>query len=326
MHLRIFIQWLMALVSLAGLAMAAPAAAQTYPAKAVKLIVPFPPGGPTDVMGRIFADKLSAMWNQPVVVENRGGAGGNIGSELTAKAPPDGYTLLLAASSHVTNGALYNNLPYDPIKDFTPISEVAYYSLVLVAHPTVPANTLKELVALAKTTPGKLTFGSAGSGTPTHLTAELFGTAAGIQVIHVPYKGAGPATNDLIGGQLQLMFNNPVSALPHVKSGRLKALATTGTKRAALVPDVPTIAESGYPGFEAGTWFLILGPAGIAKPIQSKLAHDVIAVLKMDDVRERFAKMGVEPIGTTPDQLTVRMRDELEKWGKVIRAAKIKVD
>ena len=326
MHLRIFMQWLMALVSLAGLAMAAPAAAQTYPAKAVKLIVPFPPGGPTDVMGRIFADKLSAMWNQPVVVENRGGAGGNIGSELTAKAPPDGYTLLLAASSHVTNGALYNNLPYDPIKDFTPISEVAYYSLVLVAHPTVPANTLKELVALAKTTPGKLTFGSAGSGTPTHLTAELFGTAAGIQVIHVPYKGAGPATNDLIGGQLQLMFNNPVSALPHVKSGRLKALATTGTKRAALVPDVPTIAESGYPGFEAGTWFLILGPAGIAKPIQSKLAHDVIAVLKMDDVRERFAKMGVEPIGTTPDQLTVRMRDELEKWGKVIRAAKIKVD
>ena len=326
MHLRIFMQWLMALISLAGLAMAAPAAAQTYPAKAVKLIVPFPPGGPTDVMGRIFADKLSAMWNQPVVVENRGGAGGNIGSELTAKAPPDGYTLLLAASSHVTNGALYNNLPYDPIKDFTPISEVAYYSLVLVAHPTVPANTLKELVALAKTTPGKLTFGSAGSGTPTHLTAELFGTAAGIQVIHVPYKGAGPATNDLIGGQLQLMFNNPVSALPHVKSGRLKALATTGTKRAALVPDVPTIAESGYPGFEAGTWFLILGPAGIAKPIQSKLAHDVIAVLKMDDVRERFAKMGVEPIGTTPDQLTVRMRDELEKWGKVIRAAKIKVD
>ena len=326
MHLRIFMQWLMALISLAGLAMAAPAAAQTYPAKAVKLIVPFPPGGPTDVMGRIFADKLSAMWNQPVVVENRGGAGGNIGSELTAKAPPDGYTLLLAASSHVTNGALYNNLPYDPIKDFTPISEVAYYSLVLVAHPTVPANTLKELVALAKTTPGKLTFGSAGSGTPTHLTAELFGTAAGIQVIHVPYKGAGPATNDLIGGQLQLMFNNPVSALPHVKSGRLKALATTGTKRAALVPDVPTIAESGYPGFEAGTWFLILGPAGIAKPIQSKLANDVIAVLKMDDVRERFAKMGVEPIGTTPDQLTVRMRDELEKWGKVIRAAKIKVD
>ena len=326
MHLRIFMQWLMALVSLAGLAMAAPAAAQTYPAKAVKLIVPFPPGGPTDVMGRIFADKLSAMWNQPVVVENRGGAGGNIGSELTAKSPPDGYTLLLAASSHVTNGALYNNLPYDPIKDFTPISEVAYYSLVLVAHPTVPANTLKELVALAKSTPGKLTFGSAGSGTPTHLTAELFGTAAGIQVIHVPYKGAGPATNDLIGGQLQLMFNNPVSALPHVKSGRLKALATTGTKRAALVPDVPTIAESGYPGFEAGTWFLILGPAGIAKPIQSKLAHDVIAVLKMDDVRERFAKMGVEPIGTTPDQLTVRMRDELEKWGKVIRAAKIKVD
>ena len=330
MHMTIGFRRLGALASLAfltSLALAAgQAVAQAYPAKPVKIIVPFPPGGPADVLGRLYADKLGTMWSQTVLVENRGGAGGNIGSEAAARAAPDGYTIILIASSHVTNGALYSKLPYDPIKDFTPISQVAYYSLVLAAHPSVPAVTLKELVALAKAQPGKLSFASAGSGTPTHLTAELFRIAAGIDFVHVPYKGAAPATNDLLGGQAQLMFNNPVSAMPHVRSGRLRAIATTGLARAPIAPDLPTVAESGYPGFEAGTWYAFLAPAGLPKEIQAKLATDVVAVTQMADIRTRLAGMGVDPIGTTPEQLAAIMQSDLEKWTKVIRAANIKPD
>ena len=326
MRLKSLVHRLAVLACLAGLALAGQAVAQSFPAKPVKLIVPFPPGGPADVMGRIFADKLGALWGQPVIVDNRGGAAGNIGSDITAKSAPDGYTILLVASSHVTNGALYAKLPYDPIKDFTPISQVAYYSLVLVAHPSVPATTLKELVALAKAEPGKLALVSAGNGTPTHLTAELFRAAAGIDFLHIPYKGAAPATNDLLGGQGQLMFNNPVSAMPHVRNARLRALAVTGASRSAIAPEIPTVAESGYPGFEAGTWYAFLGPAGLPKEVQARLARDIVAVTQMADVRARFAAMGVEPIGTTPEQLAAIMQSELEKWTRVIRAANIKPD
>ncbi len=203
---------------------------------------------------------------------------------------------------------------------------MAYYSLVLVTHPSVPVTSVKELVALAKAQPGKLTLASAGNGTPTHLTAELFRSAAGIDFVHVPYKGAAPATNDLLGGQAQLMFNNPVSALPHVKSGRLRALASTGTSRAPIAPDVPTVAESGYPGFEAGTWYAFLGPAGLPKDIHAKLATDIVAVTQTTDVRARLAAMGVDPIGTTPEQLASIMRSDLEKWTRVIKDAGIKAD
>ena len=283
--------------------------AQSFPSKSVRLIVPFPPGGPADVLGRLYAEKLSAVWSQPVVVENRAGAAGNIGSDMTAKASPDGYTLLLIASSHVINSALYDKLPYDPIKDFTPISQVAYYSLVLVAHPSVPAQSLTELVALAKAQPGKLALVSAGNGTPTHLTAELFRTAAQIDFLHVPYKGAAPATNDLLAGQGQLMFNNPVSALPHVTAGKLKALAVTGTQRSALAPDIPTIAESGYPGFEAGTWYAFLAPAGLPPEILKKLSTDIVAITKQDDLKARFAKMGIEALGSTPAALIATAAD-----------------
>ena len=300
--------------------------AQTFPAKPVRLIVPFPPGGPTDVMGRIYADKLSALWGQTVLVENRAGAAGNIGSEITAKAAPDGHTILLVASSHVLNSALYDKLPYDPIRDFTPISQVAYYPLLLVAHPSVPANSLKELVALVKAQPGKLALVSAGNGTPTHLTAELFRAAAGIDFLHVPYKGAAPATNDLLAGQGQLMFNNPVSAMPHVKTGKLKALAVTSAQRAAIAPEIPTIAESGYPGFEAGTWYAFLAPAGLPREVLNKLSTDIVAVTQVADLRTRFAGMGVDALGTTPAQLTAIMHAELEKWSRVIRAANIKAD
>jgi tripartite-type tricarboxylate transporter receptor subunit TctC len=300
--------------------------AQSFPSKSVRLIVPFPSGGPADVLGRLYAEKLSAAWSQPVVVENRAGAAGNIGSDMTAKAIPDGYTLLLIASSHVINSALYDKLPYDPIKDFTPISQVAYYSLVLVAHPSVPAQSLTELVALAKAQPGKLALVSAGNGTPTHLTAELFRTAAQIDFLHVPYKGAAPATNDLLAGQGQLMFNNPVSALPHVTAGKLKAFAVTGTQRSALAPEIPTIAESGYPGFEAGTWYAFLAPAGLPPEILKKLSTDIVAITKQDDLRARFAKMGIEALGSTPEQLSEVMQADLVKWSAVIRNANIKPD
>ncbi|MBI3374879.1 MAG: tripartite tricarboxylate transporter substrate binding protein [Betaproteobacteria bacterium] len=326
MHLKIVVFRLAAILCLAGLALPGPVCAQSYPAKPVKIIVPFPPGGPADVLGRIFADRLGAMWSQPVVVDNRAGAAGNIGSEVTAKSAADGYTVLLAASSHVTNGGLYSKLPYDPIKDFTPISQVAYYSLVLVAHPSVAASSLKELIELAKANPGKLSLASAGNGTPTHLTAELFRRATGIDFLHVPYRGAAPATNDLLAGQAQLMFNNPVSALPQVRAGRLRALATTGAARSPIAPEIPTVAESGYPGFEAGTWYAFLGPAGIPREIVIKLSADIMAVLQVAEIRARFAAMGVEPIGTTPEQLTAIMHSDLEKWTKVIRAADIKVD
>jgi len=300
--------------------------AQSFPSKSVRLIVPFPPGGPADVLGRVYAEKLSAAWSQPVIVENRAGAAGNIGSDMTAKAAPDGYTILLIASSHVINSALYDKLPYDPIKDFTPLSQVAYYSLVLVAHPSVPAQSVSELVALAKAQPGKLALVSAGNGTPTHLTAELFRTAAQIDFLHVPYKGAAPATNDLLAGQGQLMFNNPVSALPHVTAGKLKALAVTGTQRSALAPDIPTIAESGYPGFEAGTWYAFLAPAGLPPEISKKLSRDIVAITKQDDLKARFAKMGIEALGSTPEQLSEVMQADLVKWSAVIRNANIKLD
>ena len=289
---------LSAALGLACFAVASLAQAQSFPSKAVRLIVPFPPGGPADVMGRVYADKLGTLWNQPVIVENRAGAAGNIGSELTAKAVPDGHTILLVASSHVINNALYDKLPYHPIRDFTPISQVANYALVLVAHPAVPATTLKELVALAKAQPGKL----------------------------VPYKGAAPATNDLLAGQGQLMFNNPVSALPHVKSGKLRALAVTGAARSPIAPEIPTVAESGYPGFEASTWYAFLAPAGLPREVLAKLSKDIMAVTQMADVRTRFAGMGVDAIGTTPEQLAAIMQAELEKWSKVIQAGNIKAD
>ena len=307
-------------------ALAAPAQAQTFPAKPVRLIVPFPPGGPTDVLGRIYADKLGALWGQTVLVDNRAGAAGNIGAEVAARSAPDGHTIIMVANSHILNSVLYDKLPYDPIKDFTPLSQVAYYPLVLVAHPSVAATNLKELVALAKAQPGRLAVVSAGNGTSTHLAIELFRAAAGIELLHVPYKGAAPATNDLLAGQGQLMFNNPVSSLPHVKTGRLRAIAVTSAQRTAIAPEVPTVAESGYPGFEAGSWFAFLAPAGLPRELQTRLATGITTVTQQAEVRNRFAGLGIDAIGSTPAQLTAIMQADLEKWTRVIRAANIKPD
>jgi tripartite-type tricarboxylate transporter receptor subunit TctC len=236
------------------------ASAETYPSRTVRVIVPYSPGGPTDTIGRLLAEKLSASWGQPVVIENRGGAGGNIGAAQVAHAAPDGYALLIHTSSHVTNASFYD-MTYDPVRDFTPISELASYMLVLDVHPAVPARTLAEFVAFARSKPGALQVANAGTGSPTHLAAAFFRQVAQIDVIDVPYQGAAPATTALLAGEVTAMFNNPINSLPHLAVGTLRALAVTGTDRLAQLPAVPTVAESGYPGFEAGTWYGLFGPA-----------------------------------------------------------------
>jgi tripartite-type tricarboxylate transporter receptor subunit TctC len=303
-----------------------PIVAETFPTRAVRLVVPFAAGGPADTLARILADKLSLAWGQPVVVENRGGGGANIGTEYVARAAPDGYTLLLNASNHVINAGLYEKLSYDPLRDFTPISEVASYMLVMVVHPSVPATTVGEFVAFASARPGRVPVGNAGVGTPTHLAALLFAQSAGLDLVHVPYKGAAPASTDLLGGQVLAMFNNPVNALPQIKSATLRGLAVTGTQRLALVPELPTIAESGYAGFEASTWYGLYAPAGIARDIVAKIHDETVRTLNMPDVREKLSLQGWEVIGSTPDELAKVLQSELDKWTTLIKRAGLKVE
>jgi tripartite-type tricarboxylate transporter receptor subunit TctC len=314
------------LFTLGGAMLASPALAQAWPTRPVRLVVPFPPGGPADAIGRILAEPLAETWGQPVIIDNRGGAGGNIGADLVAKAPPDGQTLLLAASSHVQGAALYRRLAFDPIRDFTPIAQVAYYSLVVVVHPSVPATNLRELEAYMRANPGRLTMTSAGVGTPTHLAAELFRTSAGLEFTHVPFQGAAPAHTALLGGQVQAMFHNPVLAVPAVQAGQLRAIATTGTSRARALPDVPTLAESGYPGFEAGTWYAVLGPAGMPRALVAKIDADLRRAVALPSVGERFARQSMETREMGPDELATTMQAELDRWGGVIRRLGIQQD
>ncbi len=307
-------------LAVGGAALAAmPASAQSWPARPVRLVVPFPPGGPADAIGRLLGERLSEVWGQPVIIDNRGGAGGNIGADVVARSAPDGYTLLLAASSHVQGAALYTRLAFDPIRDFTPITQVAYYGLVLVVHPSVPANTLQEFEALLRAKPGEVTVVSAGVGTPTHLTAEIFATRAGVTITHVPYQGAAPAQTALLGGQVQAMFNNPVLAVPAAQAGRLRALATTGATRSPSLPETPTLAESGYPGFESGTWYAVLGPAGVPAPVVAKIDADLRRVLALPAVRQRFAAQSLETRDAGPDALATIMQDDLARWSDVIQ-------
>ena len=315
-----------ALIVAAALAIPAVGSAQGYPNRPVRLVVPFPAGGPADGLGRVLADQLNKMWGQPVIVENRGGAGGNLGAEVVARAAPDGYTLLLNASSHVINASLYEKLPYDPIKDFTPVSEVASYMLVLVVHPSVPAASVKELVAFATAKPDGLSVANAGLGTPTHLAAVLFAQAAGINLIHVPYRGAAPASIDLIGGQVSVMFNNPVNAVPQVKANKLRALAVTGAKRLSLLPELPTIAESGYPGFETRTWYGLFGPAGMPAEVVRKLHADTEKVLHIPEVANNLVAQGWDIAVSPPDQFSKVLRAELERWSAVVKHAGIKAN
>ncbi len=315
------------LVSVFLLGRAISVCAQEYPRKPVRLIVPFAAGGGNDTVARAIAQQLSAGFGQQVYVDNRAGAGGVIGAELAAKAPADGYTLFLGGvGSHAVNPNLHARLPYDPIKDFAPITLIASAPSVLVVHLSVPADTIREFVALARARPGKLNYASNGNGSSAHLAAVMYESMAGVDMVHVPYKGLAPALADLLSGEVQLMFSSMVAIVPHIKAGKLRALAVTGKKRSPLLPEVPTIAESGLPGYEAGSWYGILAPAGTPRDIVLKLNAEIVKVLKRPEVRERLANEGAEPIGGTPEEFAAHVKAELARMGKVIRDGRIRMD
>jgi len=322
-------QAMLALLGGALLALPAIAAAQTpaYPTKPIRLVVPFPAGGATDIFAREVAKHLTEAWGQSVVVDNRPGAGGNIGSELVAKAPPDGYTLEMGTvGTHAINASLYSTLPYDHVKDFVPVILVAGVPNVLEVNPAVPVNSVQELIAYAKANPGKLNFASSGSGTSIHLSGELFKVMAGVQMTHVPYKGSAPALQDLIGGQVQLMFDNLPPSLPQIKAGKLRALAVTSATRAPALPDTPTVAESGLPGFEASSWFGVLAPAGTSPAIVAKLNAEIAKWLTSPEAKEKLAAVGANIAGGTPEDFARHIQAETAKWAKVVKESGAKVD
>ena len=311
------------LATIAGATYAQPA----YPNKPIRLVVPFSAGGPTDVLARAIGQKLSDSLGQPIVVENRPGAGGNIASDNVAKAQPDGYTLILGTvGTHAINASLYSKLAFDTVQDFTPIALVASATIVMVAHPSVPAKTVKELVALAKSKPHQLNFASPGSGTPQHLAGELFKTVAGVEMVHVPYKGAAPALTDLLGGQVSLGFVSLPAALPYVKAEKLMALGVTASKRSAAAQEVPTIAESGLPGYEVENWYGVLAPPGTPKEIVNKLNTEIMKLLQTQDIKERLNNQGFEILQSTPEQFAAFIKMELVKWAKVIKLSGAKAD
>ena len=299
----------------------------TYPNHPIRLVVPFPAAGTTDILARAVAQRLSDAWGQQVVVDNRPGAGGNIGSELVAKAAPDGYTLLMGTvGTHAINPSLYSHMPYDHVKDFAPVILVAGVPNVLVVNPSLPVNSVQELIAYARANPGKLNFASSGSGTSIHLSGELFKVMTGVQMTHVPYKGSAPALTDLMGGQVQLMFDNLPSSLAFIKANKLRALAVTSATRAAALPDVPTMQEAGVPGFEASSWFGVLAPAGTPHDIVTKLNGAIAAWLASPDAKEKLATQGAIAAGGTPDAFVKHIADESAKWAKVVKASGAHVD
>ena len=315
----------MAVAAVAHPALAADAAA--FPSKPVRLIVPFTPGGSTDILARAIGQKLSESWRQPVVIENRPGAGGAIGMELAAKAPADGTTMVMGhIGTLAANPALYRSLSYDPVRDFAPVTLVAMVPNVLVVGPAVPSRSVAEFVALAKSKPGKLDYGSGGNGSAAHLAMEYFKLKAGVDLQHVPYKGTAPALTDLLGGQIAVILTGLPPVLQHVRSGKLRILGVASAQRLKGFPDIPTIAESGVPGYEATQWYGLLAPAATPKDIVAKLNSDAVKALKDPSVAERLAGEGAEPVGDTPEQFGAFIRSEIELWGKVIRATGAKVD
>ena len=313
--------------SVAALAvMVGSASAQTYPRKPIRWIVPFPPGGSTDLLARVVGQKLTEAWGQQVIVENKGGAGGTLGAAEAARATADGYTLLMGAIHHTIASSVYPKLPYDIQKDFAPITVVAIVPNVLVVNPSVPANSTKELIAYAKANPGKLTYGSAGMGTAHHLIGEQFNLQAGVNILHVPYKGSSPAVADLIGGQVLMMYDTVASCLPHIKSGKLRPLAVATAKRSSALPDVPTIAEAALPGFEVTTWFGALAPVETPKEIVVKLNGEIVKILAMPDVRKRLLDAGAEPVGNSPEQMAAQIKKETGEFAKIVKQAKITVE
>jgi tripartite-type tricarboxylate transporter receptor subunit TctC len=303
------------------------AQAQVWPTKPLRIVVPFAPGGSTDIVARILADKLAAPLGQSVVVDNRAGAAGNIGAEAVAKAAPDGYTLLMATTGVMAiNNALYKAMTYDAAKDLEPVSFTTSITNVLTVPPDVPAKSVVELVALAKAQPGKLSFASSGAGSSTHLSGELFKSMAGIDVLHIPYKGSGQALVDLMAGRVTMIFDNMPSVLPYIKGGKLRGLASTGPKRSAAMPDLPTIAEAGLPGYESLSWSGIAVPAGTPRDIVLRLNREIGAVLAQADVKQKLAEQGADPIGGAPEVFSAHVRGEREKWGKLIRERNIVVN
>jgi tripartite-type tricarboxylate transporter receptor subunit TctC len=301
-------------------------AADNYPTKPVRVVVPFAPGGINDVLARILSQKLTENLGATIVIDNRGGAGGTLGSNIVAHAAPDGYTLLFSSSSTIAvSPSMYSNLPYDPVQDFSAIAQVASVGSVLVVHPTIPANTVKELIAYAKAHPGKLNYGSAGAGASQHLASELFKTMAGINMVHVPYKGGGPAMADLLAGQISLMIELLPTALPQIKGGKIRALAVSIPKRSPVLPDLPTIAET-LPGYDLTIWTGMLAPGGTPKEIVQRLSVAVLAVLKSPDMRERLASQGAEPVGDTPAEFSAYIKKEIARWAVVVKASGAKAD
>jgi tripartite-type tricarboxylate transporter receptor subunit TctC len=303
---------------------AAPAIAQNYPVKPIRIVVPFAPGGPNDILARLIGQKLTETWGQPVLADNRPGGGTVIGSELVAKSPPDGYTLLMVSTSHTSNPAL-RKLPYDPIRDLEPVILVASGPNVVLAHPSVPAKSVKELIAVAKARPDQVTYGSGGLGTSTHLSGAMLGLMGGAKMVHVPYKGAGPATIDLLSGQITWMVGTILPSMPHIRSGRLRALAVTGAKRSPVLPDVPPVADA-LPGFESVSWYGVAAPGGTPKDVVARLNQEIGRMLGSADMRERLAHEGAEVMGGSPDRFGAFYRAEIAKWAKVIKAAGIKLD
>jgi len=307
------------------LALAGGVAAQDYPTKPVRLIIPFPPGGSNDVVGRMIATQLGERLGKQVVVDNRGGAGGVLGTEVAAGAAPDGYTILVVSLAYTVNPWLYK-LKYDPLKSFVPVAMLASGANVLTVHPSVPVNSLEQLIALAKQKPGELNYASAGAGSFQHLGSELFKLMAGVDIVHVPFKGGGPAMIDVVGGHSQVLVSSLVQTGAHIRSGKLKALGVGSTKRSALFPDIPTIAEAGVPGYEMANWWGIVAPAGTPQPIVDKLAKEIGVVLSAPETQKHFAAEGAEVVQKTPAELAAFIEAELAKWQRVVRDAKIKAE
>ena len=299
---------------------------QPYPSRPIRLVVTYPAGGGADTMARLISPRLGEALGQPVVVENRGGASGTIAADLVAKSAPDGHTLMLDATAFAVNPSLYPKLPYDPDKAFAPVTLLALFPNVVLVHPSNPVSSIRELVAKIKAEPGKIAFASSGNGSAQHLAAELFRQRAGLDMVHVPYKGGGPALIDVMGGQVPLYFGNMASALPHVKNGKLKALAITGSKRSAAAPDLPTVAESGMPGYQVYEWNAIFAPAGTPPAIVNRLQAEIAKVVKIPEVRDRMLALGGEIVASSPADLGAWVREQTASWAKVVRASNIKAE
>lgn len=324
---RSVVLWVLITIAMAqgparGWAQTAPA----YPGKPIRWVLAFgAPGGAPDTIARTIGPKLTEAWGHQVIVDPRTGAGGTIATDIVAKAQPDGYTILLASPSHAINGALYSRLPYDPVADFAPVTHLADVPNIVVVHPSVPARSVKQLIALAKAKPGALNYGSAGSGSSQHLAGELFKKMAAVNMVHVPYKGGGAVVIDLISGQLQVTFGSTTS-LPGIRSGRLVALAVTTAKRVSVLPDLPTVSEAGLPGYEAAAWYAVFAPARTPRPIVEKIQAEIARAIKLPDVRERFALQMIEPVGSPPAELGTFLQREIVKWGAIVRESGAKVD